>query len=99
MLGQAWDVGLHCRPRKDWPSVVLELVMQVSRDDDNRLSGTVRLGRGSQLHHFSGTLELMRAFEELVPLVPGAALAKPTGSSETELPKQGASGPPGPATP
>jgi len=67
---------------------VLELVMQVSRDDDNRLSGTVRLLRGSQLHRFSGTLELMRAFEDLVPCVRDAALAKPTGSSETELPNR-----------
>jgi hypothetical protein len=82
------------RPRKDWPSVVLELVMQVSRDDDNRLSGTVRLGRGSQLHSFSGTLELMRAFEELVPLVPDAAVAKPTRSSETVLPNRARPGHP-----
>ena len=72
--------------------------MQVSRDGDNRLSGTARLRDGSKLHRFSGTLELMRAFEELVPLVDGAEAAEPTRSGDSELPKQGASGPPEPTT-
>jgi hypothetical protein len=49
---------------------MLELVMQVSRSAEDRLSGTVRLREGSELHHFSGTLELMRVFEDLVPQVP-----------------------------
>ena len=42
---------------------MLELIMQVSRSAQDRLSGTVRLREGSELHHFSGTLELMRVFE------------------------------------
>ena len=47
--------------------------MHVSRGDDNRLSGTVRtvrnpnLRQDAGLREFSGTLELMRVFEELVP--------------------------------
>jgi hypothetical protein len=51
----------------------VELVMHVSRGDDNRLSGTVRtvqnpdLRVDAGLREFSGTLELMRVFEELVP--------------------------------
>jgi hypothetical protein len=51
----------------------VELVMHVSRGDDNRLSGTVRTVRNPDLRQeaglreFSGTLELMRVFEELVP--------------------------------
>jgi hypothetical protein len=49
------------------------LVMHVSRGDDNRLSGTVQTVRDPDLREeaglreFSGTLELMRVFEELVP--------------------------------
>jgi len=61
---------------------MLELVMQVSRSTENRLSGTVRLREGSELHHFSGTLELMRVFEDLVPMSPEPAPHPPTGRSE-----------------
>jgi hypothetical protein len=51
----------------------VELVIDVSRGDDDRLSGTVRTVRNpgprqdSGVREFSGTLELMRVFEELVP--------------------------------
>lgn len=51
----------------------VELVIHVSRGDDNRLSGTVRTVRNPDLRQdagsraFSGTLELMRVFEEVVP--------------------------------
>ena len=47
--------------------MTVELIMQVSRSRDNRLSGTVRLGDGAKHRGFSGALELMRVFEELVP--------------------------------
>lgn len=46
----------------------MELVMQVSRGQDDRLSGTVRLAEGTDGRDFSGTLELLRVFEEFVPL-------------------------------
>lgn len=46
----------------------VELVMQVSRGDDDRLTGTVRATRTAAVREFSGTLELMRVFEELVPV-------------------------------
>jgi len=48
-------------------SMSVELVMQVSRGDDDRLSGTVRASSDPAVREFSGTLELMRVFEELVP--------------------------------
>jgi hypothetical protein len=59
--------------------VAVELVMQVSRADDNRLSGTVSARPGIGDRNFSGMLELMRVFEELVPVDPDgdAHLATP----------------------
>jgi len=62
---------------------MLELIMQVSRSAEDRLSGTVRLREGSKVHHFSGTLELMRVFEDLVPLAPEPALHTQAGRGET----------------
>ncbi len=47
--------------------MAVDLHLQVSRSADNRLSGTVCLPDGRDAHAFSGTLELMRVFEELVP--------------------------------
>jgi hypothetical protein len=61
--------------------VMIELILQVSRSAENRLSGTVRAGGDSELHHFSGTLELMRVFEDLVPFVPEAGLPLSSGAS------------------
>ena len=46
----------------------VELVMHVSRGDDNRLTGTVRTARDPAPREFSGMLELMRVFEDLVPI-------------------------------
>ena len=43
------------------------LVMSVTRGDDDRLSGSVGLAGQELMREFSGTLELLRAFEELVP--------------------------------
>jgi hypothetical protein len=40
----------------------------VSRAEDNRLSGTVSTTDDAEVRSFSGTLELMRVFEELVPV-------------------------------
>lgn len=47
---------------------MVELLMQRSRDEDSRLSGTVRLVDGTNARCFSRTLELMWVFED-----PGAA--------------------------
>jgi len=43
------------------------LVMSVTRDGDDRLSGSVGLAGQELTREFSGTLELLRTFEELVP--------------------------------
>lgn len=48
-------------------AVDVELVMQISRAQDDRLSGTVRRSPEADLRPFSGTLELMRVLEDLVP--------------------------------
>jgi hypothetical protein len=71
---------------------MLELIMQVSRGADDRLSGTMRLREGSELHHFSGTLELMRVFEDLIPFVPdphesSASGARPAEPAASDLPQ------------
>lgn len=60
--------------------VAVELLLHVTRSDDNRLNGTVRLATGSGERPFSGTLELMRAFEELVPVE--GITATPSGMPE-----------------
>jgi hypothetical protein len=46
----------------------VELVMHVSRGDDNRLTGSVRPAQDTEAREFSGMLELMRVFEDLVPV-------------------------------
>jgi len=48
--------------------VPVKLVLHLSRWDDNRLTGTVRGGPDADVRKFSGILELMRVFEELVPV-------------------------------
>ena len=48
--------------------MAVELHLQLTRDDDHRLSGIARTADGSEVRSFSGTLELMRVFEELVPI-------------------------------
>jgi hypothetical protein len=42
--------------------------MRVSRGADDRLTGTVRTTRDDGAREFSGILELMWVFEELVPI-------------------------------
>jgi hypothetical protein len=45
-----------------------DLILRVSRDPENRLSGTVQTADGAaETRTFCGTLELMRVFEDLVP--------------------------------
>ncbi len=46
----------------------VELVMRVSRGEDDRLIGTISPAQGVAARDFSGVLELMRVFEELVPV-------------------------------
>lgn len=70
----------------------MHLHLQVQRGEDNRLSGTVRVRDASESREFSGTLELMRAFEELVPVqasaseVGGDAGSKIVGPAPADAP-------------
>jgi hypothetical protein len=72
--------------------------MRVSRDDDNRLSGTVGSAYAQEALSFSGTLELMRVFEELVPVDPMAGAAQLAGHHSRPV-VPGSSLPPGPSAP
>jgi hypothetical protein len=64
--------------------MAVDLLLQVTRSADDRLSGTVHVIGGSEIHRFSGTPELMRVFEELVPASDDALQpAEPRGDSHT----------------
>ena len=63
----AWDARGQLYRISEVRPLTVDLHLQVSRSADNRLSGTVWLPDGRDAHAFSGTLELMRVFEELVP--------------------------------
>jgi hypothetical protein len=59
---------LAASPQQEGAASPVELVMHVSRGDDNRLTGSVRTAQDPEAREFSGMLELMRVFEDLVPL-------------------------------
>lgn len=59
--------------------MAVQLEMLVARGLDNRLSGTVRVSDGGEAREFSGTLELMRVFEDLVPVTGGAVASQVEG--------------------
>ena len=63
---------------------VVELLLRVARSTDNRLTGTVAVNGSANARDFSGTLELMRAFEELVPVVPAAGGPRPEPGLEAD---------------
>ncbi len=66
--------------------MAVDLHLQVTRSEDRRFSGTVHALDQSVVRTFSGTLELMRVLEDLVP----------AGSTGTPAPSPGsAEGPPG----
>ena len=47
--------------------VGMEIVLRVTRGVGDRLAGSARLSGGDDVREFSGMLELMRVFEELIP--------------------------------
>lgn len=59
MLGRGVDDHEH-------KGATVTLEMEVARAPGGRLDGTLRRGEDDP-HRFSGTLELMRVLEELVP--------------------------------
>jgi hypothetical protein len=77
--GQAWNSRPHDPAEEKVPPMTVELIMQVSRSEDNRLTGTVRRDKEAGGHGFSGTLELMRVFEELVPADPDGSKSHSSG--------------------
>jgi hypothetical protein len=60
--------------------MAVELLLHIARDADDRLTGTVRARGASEALSFSGTLELMRVFEELVPTDASATVNARPGS-------------------
>ena len=52
----------------------IDLHINIARSDDDRLSGTVRAVDADEVRPFSGTLELLRVFEDLLAqdTAPGA---------------------------
>lgn len=53
--------------------MTVEILLRVTRDGDNRLDGSARPAGRSGVWTFSGTLELLRVLEELVPAADDAA--------------------------
>jgi hypothetical protein len=47
--------------------VAVEILLRVRRGTGDRLDGSARISGDTEVREFSGMLELMRVFEELVP--------------------------------
>jgi hypothetical protein len=48
--------------------VAVEILLRVRRGTGDRLDGSACISDGTEVREFSGMLELMRVFEELVPV-------------------------------
>lgn len=48
--------------------VAVEILLRLRRGAGDRLDGSARISDGTEVREFSGMLELMRVFEELVPV-------------------------------
>jgi hypothetical protein len=64
--------------------VAVEILLRVTRGADDRLDGSARISGGTEVREFSGMLELMRVFEELIP-----ALREPTDLGAADPPSDG----------
>jgi hypothetical protein len=47
--------------------VAIEILLRVTRDAGDRLHGSATVADGSEVHEFSGMLELMRVFDVVIP--------------------------------
>jgi hypothetical protein len=47
--------------------VAVEILLRVTRGDGDRLDGSANVIGNSEVHEFSGMLELLRVFEDLIP--------------------------------
>jgi hypothetical protein len=54
--------------------MAIDLHISIARGDDDRLSGTVRAVDADEVRAFSGTLELLRVFEDLLAEDPTPAV-------------------------
>jgi hypothetical protein len=50
--------------------VAVEILLRVTRGAGDRLDGSARVSGDTEVREFSGMLDLMRVFEELVPAQP-----------------------------
>jgi len=64
--------------------VAVEIVLQVTRGAGDRLDGSAHISGDDDVRAFSGMLELMRVFEELIP-----ALGQPTDLGAGDPPPDG----------
>ena len=64
--------------------VAVEIVLRVTRGAGDRLDGSAHISGGNDIRAFSGMLELMRVFEELIP-----ALGQPTDLGAGDPPPDG----------
>jgi hypothetical protein len=64
--------------------VAVEILLRVTRGAGDRLDGTARISGGNDVRAFSGMLDLMRVFEELIP-----ALGQPTDPGDDDSPPEG----------
>ena len=56
--------------------MAIEILLRVTRGSGDRLNGSAKAAGDAEVHEFSGMLELMRVFEDLIPPVgPGARAA------------------------
>lgn len=47
--------------------MAIEILLRMTRGDGDRLDGSATVADRSDVYHFSGMLELLRVFEDLVP--------------------------------
>ena len=71
--------------------MTIDILLRVTRDAGNRLYGSATLTGGSETREFSGMLELMRVFDDLIPPVrdepdgsPAAAGVNPSAASRPQ---------------
>lgn len=66
--------------------MAIEILLRVTRGAGDRLDGSASVAGGPDIHHFSGMLELMRVFEDLIPPVGseiGAGPGDPSPASDS----------------
>jgi hypothetical protein len=68
--------------------MAIDLHVHIARGDDDRLSGTVRTCGADEGRPFSGTLELLRVFEDLLADDTAAVVTAPPAHEHEERPDE-----------